>query len=126
MATKDLDLTTLRLFVAVCDARNIAHAAEREHLVGSAVSKRMAQLELQMGTPLLVRKRHGVAPGSSSPGGRRNSMRSICSRSIHRVRRTRHSGDQAKMTLLSSTRLVSCCHNTRSARRLTWSVMPVL
>lgn len=62
MATKDLDLTSLRLFVAVCDARNIAHAADREHLVGSAVSKRMAQLELQMGTPLLVRKRHGVAP----------------------------------------------------------------
>lgn len=62
MATQDLDLTTLRLFVAVCDARNIAHAAEREHLVGSAISKRIAQLEQQLGTTLLVRKRHGVAP----------------------------------------------------------------
>lgn len=59
---RDLDLTTLRLFVAVCDAGNIARAGEKCSIVGSAISKRLAQLEATVGTPLLVRKRHGVAP----------------------------------------------------------------
>ena len=59
---RDLDLTSLRLFVAVCDTRNIARAAADASLVGSAVSKRLAQLEEQLGTPLLVRRRHGVEP----------------------------------------------------------------
>jgi DNA-binding transcriptional LysR family regulator len=59
---RDLDLTTLRLFVAVCDAGNIARAGEKSAIVGSAISKRLAQLEATVGTPLLVRKRHGVAP----------------------------------------------------------------
>lgn len=59
---RDLDLTTLRLFVAVCETRNIARAAAQASLVGSAVSKRLAQLEAQVGTPLLVRRRHGVEP----------------------------------------------------------------
>ncbi len=59
---RDLDLTTLRLFVAVCETRNIARAAAQASLVSSAVSKRLAQLEKQLGTPLLVRRRHGVEP----------------------------------------------------------------
>lgn len=59
---RDLDLTSLRLFVAVCETRNIARAAAQASLVGSAVSKRLAQLEQQLGTPLLVRRRHGVEP----------------------------------------------------------------
>lgn len=59
---RDLDLTTLRLFVAVCEARNIARAAEQQAIVGSAISKRLAALEDTVGTPLLVRRRHGVDP----------------------------------------------------------------
>jgi DNA-binding transcriptional LysR family regulator len=59
---RDLDLTTLRLFVAVCDARSIARAAERQSIVGSAISKRLAALEDTVGTPLLVRRRRGVEP----------------------------------------------------------------
>ncbi len=59
---RPLDLHTLKLFVAVCEHRNIARAAEQEAIVGSAVSKRLAQLEDTVGTPLLVRRRHGVAP----------------------------------------------------------------
>ena len=58
----DLDLTTLRLFVTVCETRNMARAAERVHMVGSAISKRLAQLEETVGTPLLQRRRHGVEP----------------------------------------------------------------
>jgi len=59
---RDLDLTTLRLFVIVCETRNMARAAEQAHIVGSAISKRLAQLEETVGTPLLVRRRHGVEP----------------------------------------------------------------
>lgn len=59
---RDLDLTTLRLFVAVCETGNIVRAGEKASIVGSAISKRLAQLEHQLGTPLLARKRHGVVP----------------------------------------------------------------
>ncbi len=59
---RDLDLTSLRLFVAVCETRNIARAAEQQAIVGSAISKRLAALEDTVGTPLLARRRHGVAP----------------------------------------------------------------
>lgn len=55
------DPTSLRLFVAVCEERNIALAAQREAIVPSAVSKRIAQMEAQAGTPLLTRGRRGVA-----------------------------------------------------------------
>jgi DNA-binding transcriptional LysR family regulator len=61
-AMRDLDLTSLRLWVAVCDHQNIARAAEREHIAASAISKRIAQLEDQLGTPLMVRGRRGVQP----------------------------------------------------------------
>jgi DNA-binding transcriptional LysR family regulator len=59
---RDLDLTTLRLFVSVCETGNIARAGEKASIVGSAISKRLAQLEDQVGTPLLLRRRHGVVP----------------------------------------------------------------
>ncbi|MDD5324196.1 MAG: LysR family transcriptional regulator [Polaromonas sp.] len=59
---RDIDLKTLRLLVAVCDHRNMARAAEQEHIEPSAISKRIAQLESDLGTPLLLRARHGVHP----------------------------------------------------------------
>lgn len=59
---RDFDTVTLRLFVAVCEEGNIARAAAREALVASAVSKRIAAVEAQVGTPLLVRGRRGIAP----------------------------------------------------------------
>lgn len=59
---RDLDLTTLRLYVSVCETGNIARAGEKASIVGSAISKRLAQLEDTVGTQLLVRKRHGVVP----------------------------------------------------------------
>ncbi|MFC6280686.1 MULTISPECIES: LysR family transcriptional regulator [Polaromonas] len=59
---RDLDMTTLRLFAAVCETRSIARAAEQANIVGSAISKRLAQLEDTVGTPLLVRRRRGVEP----------------------------------------------------------------
>jgi DNA-binding transcriptional LysR family regulator len=59
---RDLDLTSLRLFVAACDHRNIARAGAQAHLGASAISKRLAQLEAAVGAPLLVRQRRGVVP----------------------------------------------------------------
>jgi len=59
---RDIDLKTLRLLVAVCDHRNMARAAEQEHIEPSAISKRIAQLESDLGTPLLLRSRRGVEP----------------------------------------------------------------
>ncbi|HEX2117382.1 MAG TPA: LysR family transcriptional regulator, partial [Alphaproteobacteria bacterium] len=59
---RDLDLTSLRLWVAVCDHRNIARAAEAEHITASAISKRITQMETALGRPLLTRGRRGVEP----------------------------------------------------------------
>ena len=59
---RELDLKTLRLFVAVCDQRNIARAAEEAHIEPSAISKRIAQLEADLGVPVLARSRRGVEP----------------------------------------------------------------
>lgn len=62
MTTRTFDPVTLRLFVAVCEERNIARAAEREAIVASAVSKRIAAVEADLGTPLLRRGRRGIEP----------------------------------------------------------------
>lgn len=59
---KDLDLKSLRLLVAVCEHGNIRRAAEQAHIEPSAISKRIAQLEEVLGTPLLMRGRRGVVP----------------------------------------------------------------
>lgn len=59
---RPFDPITLRLFVAVCEEGNIARAAQREALVASAVSKRIAAIEASVGTPLLLRGRRGVQP----------------------------------------------------------------
>jgi DNA-binding transcriptional LysR family regulator len=59
---RDLDLTTLRYLVAVCDLQNIARAAEQEHIAPSAISKRLASLEATLGVSLLIRTRRGVVP----------------------------------------------------------------
>lgn len=59
---RDLDLKTLRLLVAVCDHGNMKDAAAAEHIEPSAISKRIAQLEHDLGTPLLVRGRQGAHP----------------------------------------------------------------
>jgi DNA-binding transcriptional LysR family regulator len=55
-----LDLQTLRLFSVVATLRNIAKAAEQEHIAPSAVSKRISELEAALGTKLFYRLRRGV------------------------------------------------------------------
>lgn len=58
MAT--LDPLSLRLFVSVASAGTIAGAAEREHIAAAAVSKRISEIEVQLGIALLRRTNKGV------------------------------------------------------------------
>jgi DNA-binding transcriptional LysR family regulator len=56
-----IDLTTLRLFVAICEERNLTRAAAREGIAASAVSKRMNDFELAFGVNLFTRMSKGMA-----------------------------------------------------------------
>jgi len=55
-----VDFVTLRLFVAIADERSLTRAAEREHLALAAVSKRISDMEGQLGVSLLYRQPKGV------------------------------------------------------------------
>lgn len=55
-----IDLTSLQLFVAVCELGSIGRAAEREFLAASAISKRLSDLETAVDTALLYRHSRGV------------------------------------------------------------------
>ncbi|UFN47363.1 LysR family transcriptional regulator [Roseomonas sp. OT10] len=57
-----MDPVSARLFVATIETGSIAKAAEREHIVPSAVSKRLSELEALVGTPLFERGLRGVRP----------------------------------------------------------------
>lgn len=59
---RPLDAVSLQLFIAVCEEGSLARAAAREAMVASALSKRLAALEAELGAPLLVRHARGVAP----------------------------------------------------------------
>jgi hypothetical protein len=75
-----IDLTSLQLFVAVCELGSIGKAAEREFIAASAVSKRLADLEARWTPPALppharrrsdARRRKPAAPrplGAVWPG----------------------------------------------------------
>jgi len=56
------DLTSLELFVAVCECGSLAQAAELHNITASAISKRVTRLEELAGSPLLSRTSSGVAP----------------------------------------------------------------
>lgn len=56
------DLTTLKLFVSAIEQGSIARAAECEHIVASAASKRICDLEDGLSVALLVRQHAGVIP----------------------------------------------------------------
>src|SRR5579872_4828471 len=81
-----MDLVLLRSLVAVADAGTITDAAAQMHVSQSALSRRLQQLEADLGAPLLVRGRHGV---ELTPAGRQavDDGRVIVSR-YDRVRRS--------------------------------------
>jgi DNA-binding transcriptional LysR family regulator len=55
-----MDLVLLRSLLAVADAGTITDAADRVAISQSALSRRLQQLEVDLGAVLLVRGRHGV------------------------------------------------------------------
>lgn len=59
---RSIDPTSARLFLAVVEEGSIARAAAREHIVPSAISRRLAELEGQFGVALVERNRRGVIP----------------------------------------------------------------
>src|SRR6201990_219615 len=56
-----IDLTTLRLFIAICEEQNLTRAAVREGIAASAVSKRMNDFESAFGISLFERLSKGMA-----------------------------------------------------------------
>lgn len=61
-----LDLTTLQLFAAVSEELSLTRAAEREGIAPSAASRRLADLERDLGVALLNRHAKGM---SLTPAG---------------------------------------------------------
>lgn len=55
-----LDLTSLQLFVAICEEGTLTRAAERERIAASALSKRLNELEHALGANLFVRHSKGM------------------------------------------------------------------
>jgi DNA-binding transcriptional LysR family regulator len=55
-----MDLVLLRSLLAVADAGTITDAAESIHVSQSALSRRLQQLEADLGATLIARGRHGI------------------------------------------------------------------
>lgn len=71
------DFTSLRIFLAVYSAGNIARAAEREHIAASAISKRIQDLETDAGAPLFHRHARGVTATAAGEALARHAHRLI-------------------------------------------------
>lgn len=74
------DPLTLQLFNAVVETGSIAAAAQREHIAAAAVSRRIAELEQRLGSPLLLRHARGVEPtaaGRALLGLARRALRAL-------------------------------------------------
>ena len=56
-----IDLTTLQLFIAICEEGNLTRASQKEAIAASAVSKRMHDLEQALQVTLFERLQNGMA-----------------------------------------------------------------
>jgi len=57
----DLQWDDLRIFLAVCDAGSLSGAARRLKVSQPTLSRRIAEMEYELGEPLLVRKNQGIS-----------------------------------------------------------------
>lgn len=87
-----LDLKTLRLFAAICEEGTLNGAARRGAIAPSAVSKRLAELELALGCRLLTREPKGMRP---TPAGETL---------LHHTRRMLASAEQIALELAEHAR----------------------
>lgn len=60
-----MDTRQLRYFVAVCEYRNLSHAADHCNTAASALSHHVARLEEELETKLFTRKPRGMEPTAS-------------------------------------------------------------
>ena len=56
-----IELRHLRYFAAVADAGSFTHAAEKMFIAQPTLSQQIRRLEQIVGTPLLLRRREGLA-----------------------------------------------------------------
>ena len=61
-ATNELQDTALRYFLEVAQCGSVSLASQRLHVAMSAISRQIANLELQLGTPLFERHARGMVP----------------------------------------------------------------
>lgn len=70
----DMELRLLQYFLAVVREENISRAAESLHVTQPTLSRQMAQLEEELGTPLFIRGKHltltDARSNASPPCGR--------------------------------------------------------
>jgi LysR family nitrogen assimilation transcriptional regulator len=57
-----MNLRQLRYFASIVESGSMSEAARRLHIAQPALSRGLAELEDELGTPLLVRSRTGVTP----------------------------------------------------------------
>jgi DNA-binding transcriptional LysR family regulator len=57
-----MDFTALRYFCETARTGSIRAAAERLHVAPSAISRQIAKLEHELGTPIFDRRAHGMTP----------------------------------------------------------------
>ena len=57
-----MDVRQLSYFVAICESRNLSHAADRCNVAASALSHQISGLEKELETPLFTRKPRGMEP----------------------------------------------------------------
>jgi len=62
-----MDIDTLKLFVSACELGNLSRVARRENVSPPTVTRRIQQLEKELGRPLIKRVHRGIAP---TPEGR--------------------------------------------------------
>lgn len=75
-----LDPTSLKLFISVVELGTIAAAAEYEHIAAAAVSKRISELEENLGIRLLIRTNKGIRP---TPAG--FALSTMARRALHEL-----------------------------------------
>lgn len=61
-ATNQLQDTALRYFLEVAQCGSVSLASQRLHVAMSAISRQIANLELQLETPLFERHARGMVP----------------------------------------------------------------
>src|SRR3546814_20591769 len=71
------DLVTLSLFIAVARQGSISAGARQSHLAVAAASKRISDLEIAFGTPLLYRPAGGVELTGAGEGFLHHSLRVV-------------------------------------------------